>query len=99
MAELAGQTDIFAELGEPPPVPPFTVHISVWADNGCGWCNSKSTIGGGACRNPKDADESFFYSYCTPCYEKYGHPRVNAPNYPLTIDRTKTPRPGSAPRT
>jgi hypothetical protein len=98
MSELAGQTDIFDELGELPPAPPFTVHTCVWASRGCGWCHSKNVIGGGACRNPQDNNESFYYDYCQGCENKYGSPRVTAAGYPLTIDRTQAPRPGPQPR-
>lgn len=94
MTELDGQTDIFAELGEPAPVPPFTVFTCVWAENRCGWCGGKGFQGGGAVRNPKDKGESWFFRYCGRCQERYGHPRVGREGFPVVIDRTQKPRPG-----
>lgn len=96
MTEMAGQVDIFAELGEPVPVPPFTVFTCVWAENRCGWCGGSGFYGGGACRSPKDKTESWFYRYCKGCVEKYGHPRVVHDGFLLVIDRTQKPRPGGA---
>lgn len=96
-AVLEGQLDIFTALEEPAPVPPFTVYTCVWAEKGCGWCGSGNMLGGGACRNPQNNDESFFYSYCTSCYNKYRSPKVTTPGFPLNIDRTQKPRPGDAP--
>ena len=97
MSQITGQLDIFAELGESSPVPSFTVYTCVWAEKGCGWCGSGSMLGGGACRNPQNKDESFFYSYCTSCYSKYRSPKVTDPDFPVRIDRTQKARPGSAP--
>jgi hypothetical protein len=97
MAEIAGQIDIFDSLDEQLPVPPFTVYICVWAEKGCGWCHSSGLDGGGACRNPRNKDESLFYSYCGKCRGKYGYPKPGHPDYPVTIDRTQKARPGAAP--
>lgn len=97
MDQISGQIDIFDALDEPMPVPLFTVYTCVWAEKGCGWCGSKGMLGGGACRNPKNSDESWFYSYCGRCYELHGTPKVTAEGYPLQIDRTVKPRPGDAP--
>lgn len=94
---IDGQTDIFDALGESSPAPPFTVYTCVWAEKGCGWCGSRAMLGGGACRNPQDQDESFFYSYCGSCYGRYRSPRVTAPDFNLRVDRTQKPRPGAAP--
>lgn len=96
-AEIAGQSDIFTELGESIPVPPFTVYSCVWAEKGCGWCGAKGMLGGGACRNPEDPTESWFYSYCQSCYTLHGSPKVTAPGYPVRVDRTVKARPGTAP--
>jgi hypothetical protein len=96
--QIAGQVDIFAELGEAAPVPPFTVFTCVWATGQrCGWCHGKGYDGGGACRNPEDDKESFFYDYCRPCREKHGYPKVTREGFPVVIDRTQKPRPGDAP--
>lgn len=96
-AILEGQSDIFEALGEESPTPPFTVYTCVWAEKGCGWCGSGNMLGGGACRNPQNNEESFFYSYCSRCYDKYRSPRVTAPGFNLYVDRTWKPRPGTAP--
>lgn len=97
-AVIAGQTDIFAELDEQLPTPPFTVFTCVWASGSrCGWCGGKGYDGGGACRNPKDDKESWFYDYCRPCREKYGYPKVTREGFALNIDGTQKPRPGDAP--
>lgn len=98
MTVIAGQSDIFDALDVPMPVPPLTVYTCVWAERGCGWCHSTSTEGGGACRNPRSANESLFYSYCGKCRGKYGYPKVSNPDYPVTIDRTQKARPGTAPK-
>jgi len=96
MTVIAGQTDIFAALDQPVPAPPFTVYTCVWAtDLRCGWCAGKGYDGGGACRNPSDETESFFYNYCRPCREKYGFPNVTREGFALNIDRTQKPRPGT----
>jgi hypothetical protein len=94
--ELPGQTDVFGLLDEPLPVPPITVYTCVWAERGCGWCGSTATLGGGACRNPDNSAESFFYSYCARCYKQYGTPKVTRPGV-VVIDRTQKVRPGDAP--
>lgn len=96
--QIAGQIDIFAELGEAAPVPPFTVYTCVWAEMGCGWCGGTGLDGGGACRNPQDKAESFFYSYCRACRTQYGYPKVTNEAFPLVIDRTQKLRPGAAPQ-
>ncbi|MBT8161028.1 MULTISPECIES: hypothetical protein [Arthrobacter] len=96
--EIPGQGDIFAELDEPAPTPPFTVYTCVWAAMGrCGWCGGKGWDGGGACRNPKDENESWYYDYCKSCRENYGYPHVTREGFALNIDRTQKPRPGGAP--
>lgn len=95
-AEIAGQSDIFAELGESLPVPAFTVYSCVWAERGCGWCSAKGMLGGGACRNPEDDKESWFYSYCHSCHTLYGTPKVTRPGFPVRVDRTVKARPGGA---
>lgn len=95
MSIVAGQSDIFDALGEPAPTPAFKVWTCVWSSDGCGWCRAKSSVGGGACRNPGNADESLFYEYCAVCVKRWGHPSVR--DMQLIIDRTKTERPGNAP--
>ena len=90
---IEGQVDLFEAMGEAPPPPPFTVYTCVWAERGCGWCQSNGFEGGGACRNPRDASESLFYSYCGKCRTRYGYPRVGDPDYPVIIDRTQKEKP------
>jgi len=97
MEQIAGQVDIFAELGTPEPSPPFTVHTCVWASGqSCGWCGGNGYDGGGATRNPRAEKESFYFAYCRPCRESYGYPRIYDPAFPIAIDRTQKPRPGGA---
>lgn len=95
---MDGQVDLFDLIDERPPVPPFTVWTCVWAgDLRCGWCGGKGFQGGGACRNPRNDDEPFFYQYCRKCYEAYGDPHVRRLDSVINIDRTQKPRPGDAP--
>ncbi len=95
---MGAQLDIFDALGESAPVPPFTVWTCVWATGSrCGWCGGKGYEGGGACRNPEDKNESFFYQYCRACREKHGYPKIHDPAFPVVIDRTQKPRPDDAP--
>jgi hypothetical protein len=98
MTSIEGQTDVFELLTESLPIPPFTVNTCVWASGQrCGWCGGKGYDGGGACRNPRNDDESFFYNYCAKCREKHGYPHPGRLEFLVNIDRTQKPRPGDAP--
>lgn len=94
MKQLEGQADLF-ELDDAPakPLPPFTVWTCVWAEQRCGWCGGKGFQGGGACRNPRDENESFFYQYCKKCDDRYGDPRVTDLSRQIIINRTQADPP------
>ncbi len=95
MTVIEGQIDVFDLLDERLPAPPFTVNTCVWAtDNRCGWCAGKGYDGGGACRNPRNDEESFFYNYCAKCRKKYGYPHPGRLDFAVNIDRTRKTRTG-----
>lgn len=91
---LDGQLELFDMEA---PAPPLTVYTCVWTSSQrCGWCNAPGYHGGGACRNPKNDKESFFYSYCKRCYDHHGGPKFSQPDFAVNIVRTVTPRPGES---
>lgn len=57
--------------------PPFTVNINVWqGEQRCGWCGTKSTIGGFATRHPEHEEFGCYGDYCRQCSDMYGSPRL-----------------------
>lgn len=69
--------------------PPFKVNINVWqGEQRCGWCNTKSTIGGFATRHPEHEEFGCYGDYCRQCSDMYGSPRLGDIELIVNLDVT-----------